>query len=877
MIAKKEDTDLPQGKFLHLERHAWRDKTWAFLAYVCHAVASTIGKVEPAETVKSVWAAFIATFFVVTMIVINSAPKANFLSVAPTDWSTGDPTPQFAAGAKTTPNRPEPLDPKDESGPVPSPHFPDPRNINPLWWTRRKGARDKSKIERQRKQQWNQTSQEVDRLVAEHHAAMPRKSADSTGAIYARFSTRFQDSIADQVRTILEEATKLKIYVPREMVFFDLAVSGVKKNREGLDNLESALKAKKAQVLLLFSTSRLFRRTYRTLEFVDRTHKGLGVRCIFVKSGVDTNDKKRWETILHTQAMIDQFVVSMYVENIHAAHEGLLEKQLVFGTISYGYKGEPLEGELTARGKTRSRIILDNVTAPIVQKIFQWFVIDALPITEVIRRLNNDPEVPLPPKCASGEWTRLAVKGILKNPRYIGQWQYGAKESVYQSEADYVRQKTRSQPLKEVKLEELRIVSDELWFAAQERLANAHANRGRKSKDGDDKSRPKLLNGLLWCPEHDRPLYVHGWYGKFHACPSCQRMPEDSRPLFSQLNRELAMELTCQKVAELLRADKGLVDQIMDACVRDLEASQKPDPARENQLRVQDEKLKRSIEFSLRNLGDSEEDAQHTQTFVCELRAERTKVQLELERLAAAKKRAISLPARKDVVEMLQEFDRVLHQAGANGSVEEWSMARLIIERITGGRISLHQKGERKPHKGWLQGRFQLRILDLLVERLTGATTGSVDQVHEIVIDYRRPDPNEEDSEVAWALYHEGKMNAEIAKTLGCSRGRVGKLIMRAADARGETVEDGRTRRSKLSKKHLEPPMYQQIADQAVAFWNESDLLIDEIAAELGVDRNTITHAVAYWHKLHGLPVPDGRTRRKRLSQKSSKSRKRKS
>ncbi|WP_235990540.1 recombinase family protein [Bremerella alba] len=706
---------------------------------------------------------------------------------------------------------------------------------------------------------------------------MPRKSANSIGAVYARFSTRFQDSITDQVRTILEEAAKLKIHVPRDLVFFDLAVSGVKKKRSGLIDLETALKAKKAQVLLLFSTSRLFRKTYRTLAFVDQVHKGLGMRCIFIKSGVDTDDKKRWETILATQAMIDQFVVSMYVENIHAAHEGLLEKRLVFGTISYGYKGEPLEDELTTRGKPRSRIVLDEVTSPIVQQIFQWFVDDALPITEIIRRLNDDPEVPLPPRCASGEWTRLSVKGILKNSRYRGQWQYGAKESVYQPEADYVRQKTRSQPLKEVELEELRIVSDELWLAAQERLANARGNRGRKSKDGDEESRPKLLNGLLWCPEHDRPLYVHGWYGKFHACPSCQRMPEDNRPLFSQLNRELAMELTCQKVAELLRTDEGLVDQIMDACVRNLEASQKPDPGRENQLRAQDEKLKRSIEFSLRNLGESEEDAQHTQMFVSELRAERTKVQLELERLAAAKKRVISLPTRTDVVEMLQELDRVLHQAGTNGSVEECSLARLIIERITGGRISLHQQGEQQPHRGWLQGRFQLRLLDLLVERLTGATTGSVDHKHEIVIDYRRPDPNEKDSEVAWALYQEGKMNAEIAKNLGCSRGRVGKLIKRAADARGETVEDGRTRRSKLSKKHLEPPIYQQIADQAVALWNESDLLIDEIAAELGVDRNVLTRAVAYWHKLHDLPVPDGRNRRKRLSQKSSKSRKRKS
>lgn len=877
MNANNKRTGLRQGKFLRRHRHTRRNEPWNVHAHLRDTIASTISMIGPADTVRRGWLVLIWTIVVAMMIAVNSSPRTSFLNTVPNHGATADAVPPCAVGDGTTNERPQPLTPKDESRRIPFPHCPVSANNNRLSQARRKCSRGKSETEQQRQRQWDQTSQEVDRLVAEHHAIIPRKSAESIGAIYARFSTQFQDSIADQVRTILEEATRLRIHVPRDMVFFDLAISGVRKKRAGLDDLNSALVAKKAQVLLLFSTSRLFRKTYRTLEFVDRVHKGLGVRCIFVASSIDTDDKNRWETILATLSMIDQFVVTMYVENIHAAHEGLLAKQMVFGTISYGYKGEPIEGETTVRGKVRNRIVLDEVTEPIVRQIFQWYVDDALPITEIIRRLNDDPEIPLPPKCASGEWTRLSVQGILKNPRYRGQWQYGVKESVYQPEGDYVRQRTRSEPLKEVQFEELRIVPDVLWFAAQDRLANAHSNRGRKSKDGDVKSRPRLLNGLFRCPEHDRPLYVHGWFGKFHACPSCQRMSQKDRPLFSQLNRTLAMELTCQKVAELLRADDGIVDQIMEACRYEVEASQKPDPGRENQLRNQMESIGRQIEFSLRNLGDVEEDIQHTQKIINDLRAERTKLRLERDQLAAARNRVISLPTREEVVEMLHELDRVLLQAGTHGSIEDRSLARSVIEQITGGRIDLFQKGERKPHKGWLQGRFRLRILDLLVERLIGVTTDLSDHEHEIVIDYRRPDPNEEDSEVAWALYQEGKMNTEIRAVLKCSRSRVAKLIRQAAEARGEVVEDGRTRRSKLSKKHLEPPMYQQIAERAVALWNDSDLLIDQIATELNVDRNTITHAVAYWHKLHNLPVPDGRTRRKRLSQKSSQPRKRKS
>jgi hypothetical protein len=43
------------------------------------------------------------------------------------------------------------------------------------------------------------------------------------------------------------------------------------------------------------------------------------------------------------------------------------------------------------------------------------------------------------------------------------------------------------------------------------------------------------------------------------------------------------------------------------------------------------------------------------------------------------------------------------------------------------------------------------------------------------------------------------------------------------------------------------------------------DMLLQDIAAKLKCDRNTVTQAIRYWHTSRGLPVPDGRTRRKSL------------
>lgn len=199
---------------------------------------------------------------------------------------------------------------------------------------RRKGPRSRAEVEAERKALWEKTQREIDGLVAEYHGLLPRDQAESIGAAYARYTSRYQDSIADQIRTLLKDAVQRRIFVPREYIFFDLAVRGFKNERHGLGQLRGLLSKKVVQVLLLFATNRLFRKVYRSLEFADQVVKELGIRCIYVKNGIDTADEHRWEMLLYSHGMIDQFVVTMYADNVRAAHEGLFEKRLVFGTLS---------------------------------------------------------------------------------------------------------------------------------------------------------------------------------------------------------------------------------------------------------------------------------------------------------------------------------------------------------------------------------------------------------------------------------------------------------------------------------------------------------------------------------------------------------------
>ena len=129
--------------------------------------------------------------------------------------------------------------------------------------------------------------------------------------------------------------------------------SGYKNQREGLDRLRSVLAAKKVQVLLLFATNRLFRKVYLTLQFVDQTAVENGIRCVFVKSGIDTANKDQWQSLLHMRAMMDEFQVRVNADHIRAALKGMFLEGLVRGTLHLGYTGEPIAGKPTKRGRPR--------------------------------------------------------------------------------------------------------------------------------------------------------------------------------------------------------------------------------------------------------------------------------------------------------------------------------------------------------------------------------------------------------------------------------------------------------------------------------------------------------------------------------------------
>jgi DNA invertase Pin-like site-specific DNA recombinase len=501
-----------------------------------------------------------------------------------------------------------------------------------------------------------------------------------------------QDSAEDQVRAMLEFAVANGIFVPREHVYFDLGVRGHKSKRDGLDQLREVLRASRVKVLLLFATNRLFRKVYRTLEFVEEVVSEHGIRCVFVKSGVDTANKDQWQMLLHLRAIMDEFQVKVGAEHIRAALEGLFLQGYVYGTLTFGYKGEPVPGKPTKRGRPRSRIVIDPEEQKIVLWIFEWYVRDRLSLIEIAQKLNAITGVPRPRR--SNGWKQSTVRAVLKRAAYGGLWTFSTTENTFVPSKDYTRKILREKPLNEATFENLRIVSDALWFAAQTRLAENKCIRGRKSKKDDSDPAPRVLSGLFWCPEHDRPLRACSANGNYLGCPTCATIAPSSRPLFSKPHRRVVLRLLCQRLAALIRHDGNLVEKIIAACQTRAAATQRPDVSELANLEKSIADLTRKIEFNMRNSGETEQDEKEIAAVLRNLRQERKSIQDQLALLKAIASEPICVPDETEIQLMLENLASILQRVAASQLGDDQAIVRDVLQTLTGGRIDMHQQGD---------------------------------------------------------------------------------------------------------------------------------------------------------------------------------------
>lgn len=646
-------------------------------------------------------------------------------------------------------------------------------------------------------------------------------------------------------------------------IFADRGITGKTHKRAGLQALLRALDDDEIDVVIVFTTNRLFRKMYKALQFIEEEVVDRQKRCVFVRQAIDTDDAELWRPLMQVFAMLDERQVAMLAAFVHSAHEGLLLKGRVHGTITFGYWAMPVDGPETRLGKPRTAWAIHEESAAWVRRIFAWFTGSdsgeyPMNCTAIAKRLNRE-GAPPPPRSPYGKWSAMAVKIVLCNRRYIGDWSYARSKLVWQNKAGYSKQVEREAPLREHLDPSLRIIGDEIFFRAQELRQNVKGHGGRRRKSAQGSTLPHLFERLLWCPAHNRFLWKGGANGRSYFCPECRR--SNSPALFSFASRHLAAKIICTKVADLILGDETLVAQIVVCFQTQLTAIMNPPADAKCNFEAENARLSSAISYILNAPAATESDRKEKYQRLARLQSERAALEVQMKAFEQQKSEAnVQIPTSSQVQARLERLASILQRAAHSDDLRIIAAAHKILKLVTGGRITMSQQGEAAARRGWLRAAFTVDVLK------AAGLPGNGEQCNatRVELDLREPEVDLALARKAKAMFDEGLLVKQIAKTLDTNRNCIHNLLLVAFAEVGEQLPDGRCRRARLAQKHVTPTLRYQLADRAKALW-DSGKHLGAIAAALDADRNTITAALRFWFESRGLPYPDGRTRRKSL------------
>lgn len=313
-------------------------------------------------------------------------------------------------------------------------------------------------------------------------------------ASYARYSSENQreTSIADQFH-LADMRVQRESWLP-PLRFSDSEVSAGTPTllRAGGRALMEAIRAGRIDVLLIESLDRCWRDIVdqeRTIREIER----LGVRIIGISDGYDSNREGR-----ELQRVIIGGVNQQYLRDlgkkVHRGLTGQTERGFHAGGLSYGYRthvaGVDAKGEPIGH-----RLEVHEEQAKWVRWCFERYAEGWAP-RRIVYELNRL-GVPSP---RGSSWAISALygqpkygTGILRNELYRGMYIWNRSQWV--KDPDTGRRRRVERPHDEWRTREtpaLRIVSEELWHAAQARLTGP-------KRSGPGKPKRTALSGILRC------------------------------------------------------------------------------------------------------------------------------------------------------------------------------------------------------------------------------------------------------------------------------------------------------------------------------------------------------------------------------------------
>ena len=338
-------------------------------------------------------------------------------------------------------------------------------------------------------------------------------------AIYCRISSQLQ-STDRQKEELLAIATKNGWEVPEDRIYVDI-ISGFKAGelRPEYSRMISELSPKGITCGLFSEFTRLARNATELLNQIN-FFREKNVRLFFEKQNIWVENKKNDlgnSILLHVLAVVSSYEVELFAER---SQSGRISKVQAGGgggiEYTFGYKLDAAK-----------KLVVDEEEAQIVIRIFKEYA-EGKSSIKICDMLNAE-GVPSPYKKRLSEKREHRRKLGLKDKQYKNYnidelvWRPSSLNRLLEHET-YIGRKhivyhkpdpTNPTPIdkrmdREIVYEydeydeNLRLVSDEIWFAVQERKLNAHYNKNNAVK------RENLLKHLLTCGECGSNFSVTG-------------------------------------------------------------------------------------------------------------------------------------------------------------------------------------------------------------------------------------------------------------------------------------------------------------------------------------------------------------------------------
>ena len=428
-------------------------------------------------------------------------------------------------------------------------------------------------------------------------------------AIYARYSSENQrpESIEDQISSCRRFAKENGFNVLKNHIYTDYALSGSRKDRDGLNTLIAACESKEFEVVLIDDLSRLARDNFLMLSVISNLHFE-GIRIVSVSDGLDSYDE---ESKLGIQ--IRGIFNELHLQDLKKKTlRGLIGQKLrgfSVGEKTFGYRSVPYgEFVIDKKGNPRPeghKLEIEPREAAIVLRIFNSYN-DGCSINRIATMLNE--EGILGRNNQKYKWCNSTISRILDNEKYIGKWVWNKTESrrdpstgrrkrFPKSESEWITNNDDS----------LRIIPQQLWESVRERRAvSSKAWPKQIGKNGFSKNQGKrggiypthILSGMMTCASCGSTIgQISGKGGGYFGCLGAKRGACDSKIL---VRRKLVEDLILDEVNKQLASPenfqlvlKKVEDEIRKLC------SHVPDQIRvkEAELTKEDRRLTNFIEF----------------------------------------------------------------------------------------------------------------------------------------------------------------------------------------------------------------------------------------------------------------------------------------